>query len=85
MTREEAQCFSAACHMPHIRLFTLLAMTTGARMSALLGLAWNRVDFDGKTIDLHDPDRPRTHKGRPTVAYEPDGRGQPYRRPAPAR
>ena len=42
-------------------------MTTGARMGALLGLTWDRVDFDGRTIDLHDPGRPRTHKGRPTV------------------
>lgn len=67
LTREQATLFLSSCITPHIRLFVLLAMTTGARSGALLGLTWGRVDFDGKTIDLHDPARPRTHKGRPVV------------------
>src|SRR6202035_5271412 len=33
----------------------------------LLGLEWDRVDFGGKTINLHDPTRPRTKKGRAVV------------------
>ena len=38
--------------MPHVRLFILLAITTGARSSALLELTWDRVDFDAGTLDL---------------------------------
>jgi integrase len=67
LTREEADLLVSSCSMPHVRLFVVLAMTTGARAGALFGLTWNRVDFKRKTIDLHDPGRPRTHKGRPTV------------------
>jgi len=67
LTREQAKSFLTAAKMPHVRLFTLLAMTTGARMSALLGLTWDRVDFTGRLIDLADPGRPKTKKGRAVV------------------
>jgi integrase len=67
LSRDEAVSFLSACHMPHVRLFVLLAITTGARSGALLGLKWDRINFEGKTIDLHDPALARTHKGRPTV------------------
>jgi integrase len=67
LTREQAADFLTACTMPHARLFVLLAMTTGARMGALLGLTWDRVDFAGRLIDLADPARPKTKKGRPMV------------------
>jgi integrase len=53
--------------MPHVQLFVILAMTTGARMGALLGLTWDRVDFEGGTIDLIDPTRVQTKKHRPRV------------------
>jgi integrase len=36
---------------PHIKLFMLLAITTTARMSAILELTWDRVDFKNRTID----------------------------------
>jgi integrase len=67
LTREQGASFLAACLIPHVRLFVILAMTTGARMSALLGLTWDRVDFDGKRIDLTGPWIARKHKGRPVV------------------
>jgi len=67
LTREQASKFMSSCVMPHVRLFVILAMTTGARAGALLGLTWDRIDFDGKLIDLADPARPRTKKGRPMV------------------
>jgi integrase len=64
LTREQATRFLAACTAPHIRLFVLLALTTGARREALLDLTWDRVDFDRRRINLKDPTRPRTAKGR---------------------
>jgi len=44
MTREQVSVFIAACTLPHIRLFVILAATTGARMGAILSLTWDRVD-----------------------------------------
>ena len=67
LTREEARRFLDGCEMPHIRVFVILAMTTGARMGALLGLTWDRVDFERGLVDLNDPSRPRTKKRRALV------------------
>jgi integrase len=67
LTREEAARFLAACTMQHVRIFVILAMTTGARSGALLTLTWDRVDFNGQLIDFADPARPKTKKGRPVV------------------
>lgn len=51
----------------HVKLFIVLAVTTAARPSHLLQLAWNRVDLDRRIIRLDDPERDRTRKGRATV------------------
>jgi integrase len=67
LTREQAARFIAACDAPHLRLFVVLALTTGARKEALLDLTWDRVDFDSRRINLKDPARPRTAKGRALV------------------
>jgi integrase len=67
LTREQAACFIAACEAPHLRLFVVLALTTGARKEALLDLTWDRVDFDAQRINLKDPTRPKTAKGRAMV------------------
>jgi integrase len=67
LTKAEAAKFLAACELPHVRLFVTLALSTAGRMSALLGLTWDRVDFERGRIDLHDPERARTGKGRATV------------------
>jgi Phage integrase family len=72
LTREQAQTFLDACEMPHVRLFVILAMTTGARMGAILGLTWNRVDFERQTIDLNEPGRTMTNKRRAAVLLEPE-------------
>jgi integrase len=53
--------------MPHVRLFIILAISTAARMTALLQLTWDRVDWERSLIQLHDPNRPRTNKGRALV------------------
>jgi integrase len=60
---------------PHVRLFIILAITTGARMSALLDLRWDQVDFKHRTINFNQIGREQTNKRRPEVplnarAYE---------------
>lgn len=52
---------------PHVRLFVILALTTGARMSALLDLKWDQVDFEHGTIDLNPAGREKTNKRRAVV------------------
>lgn len=52
LTREEVARLLASCIEPHVRLFTVLALTTGGRSGALLALTWDRVDFEAGTINL---------------------------------
>lgn len=63
---EEIQRLLDACLAPHIRLAVILLLTTGARVSAVLDLTWDRVDFDTGVIDLRLPDGV-TRKGRAAV------------------
>jgi integrase len=37
---------------PHVRLFLLVAICTTQRMSAILELTWDRVDFEKRTINF---------------------------------
>src|SRR5271165_2771680 len=67
LTREEAKRFLDACELPHVRLFVTVALTTGARMGALLDLTWRQIDFDRSRIDLETPGRPKTNKGKAVV------------------
>ena len=64
---QEAQRLLDAASMPHSKLFIRLALATAGRASALLELTWDRVDLDARRIDLRDPNRPRTRKGRARV------------------
>ena len=64
LTREEVKRLLAACTIPHLKLFVILALATAGRRAALLGLKWDRVDFETDFIDLEDPDIGRPHKGR---------------------
>lgn len=52
---------------PHIILFIILAVTTGARSNALIDLTWDRVDFERRIIDLRNPEKNVTTKGRAVV------------------
>jgi integrase len=63
-----------AIETPHVRLFVTLALTTGARMGALLDLTWDRVDFVHSTIDLMPAGRDKTNKRRTVVAMNPRAR-----------
>jgi integrase len=66
LTREQFNAFLAACEMPHLRRFVIIAITTGARASAILDLTWDRVDFERGLIDLSSESE-RRRKHRPTV------------------
>lgn len=67
LTRDMAQRLLDACVLEHLRLFVILALQTGARMGALLGLTWDRVDFERGIIDLRDPGLEQTQKRRAVV------------------
>ena len=75
LTKPEARRLLEAAVMPHMKLVIVLALSTAARIGALLDLTWDRVDFERRKIMLHNPDRAVTPKGRATVpindmAYE---------------
>ena len=67
LTREQVRSLFDGASLPHIRLYAILAYTTAARNSALLGLRWDRCDFAAGRIDLRDPLLTAPHKGRAIV------------------
>lgn len=67
LTRPEVVKYLKHCTFPHIKLFVILAMTTGARKQAILDLTWDRVDFERGLINLKDPQTRRRMKGRALV------------------
>ncbi len=65
LSRDEYErLVSAARRTPHVYLFTILALATAARASAILELPWNRVDLDRGIVRLGASNR---LKGRATV------------------
>jgi integrase len=74
LTPDEAQRLIDACVMPHMRLFIILAIATGARSTALLELTWDRVDLELRCIDLNreeqiNPLSKAVRKGRAKISY----------------
>jgi integrase len=67
LTREQVKAFIDACTLPHVKLFAILAATTGARMGAILSLTWDRVDLDRGLIRYQDPTAAASKKGRATA------------------
>jgi integrase len=72
LTVDEAERLVAAAVMPHVRLFIILGIATGARTGALLQLRWDKVDLESRSIDLRrpapeDPLSKRARKGRAVV------------------
>lgn len=51
----------------HVKLFIVLAITTAGRPKHILELTWDRVDLKNRIIDLDNPFRDRTRKGRARV------------------
>lgn len=56
-----------AAKSPHIKLFVILGLSTGARAGAILDLTWDRIDFDHGTIDFRPSGRHQTNKRRTVV------------------
>jgi len=71
LTREELAQLLDSIDTPHVRLFVVLAVTTGARMSALLDLTWDRVNLAKGIIDLNPAGRHETNKRRAIVPIAP--------------
>ncbi len=69
----EARALTDAARDPHIRLAIILMLTTAARVGALLELTWDRVDFEGNSINLRLPDATR-RKGRANVPMNASAR-----------
>jgi integrase len=67
LTRIEASRLLDAAVMPHVRLFIIMAIATGARTAALLELTWARCDFDRGLIDLSSDALAVRRKGRATI------------------
>jgi len=67
MTREQVSALIAACEFHHVKLFAILAATTGARMGAILALTWDRVDLERGLVHYADPTIAKTNKGRATT------------------
>lgn len=51
----------------HLVTFIMLALYTGGRKGAVLGLRWPAIDLERARIDLNDPTRSATAKGRAVV------------------
>jgi integrase len=52
LTRAEVKRLLDACIEPHIRLYIILAITTAGRKSAILGLTWDKINFEAGRINL---------------------------------
>lgn len=51
VTKEQARILLPECRELHLKLFVLLGLMTVARTAAILGLKWDKVDFDRRLID----------------------------------
>lgn len=67
LTKAEARKLVDAAKSPHIKLFLILGLATGARASAILDLTWDRIDFAHGTVDYRPPGRIQTNKRRTVV------------------
>ncbi|MBW7849693.1 MAG: site-specific integrase [Rhodospirillales bacterium] len=67
LSREEVNRLMAAAKTPHLRLFTSIAVITGARSGAILGLTWDRVDLERGLVDFMDPKLRETKKRRTAI------------------
>lgn len=67
LTKPEANKLVDAAKSPHVRLFLILGLATGARAAAILDLTWDRVDFHHGTINFKPAGREETNKRRTVV------------------
>ena len=81
LSYHEARAIYLQAGDPHIALFILLALTTGARHMAILDLTWDRVNWEAGTIQYDEqtdknPMHKNYQKGRATVPFGPVLRGE---------
>lgn len=67
LTLNEAQRILANTKTPHLKTAIHLMLGTAARVTAVLELKWDRVDFDRRLIYLRDPEDKVKRKGRAIV------------------
>jgi integrase len=67
LTKSEFKLLLEHVESPHIKTFLILAISTGARTSAILELTWDRVDFNRGLIKLSKGDDLHHNKRRATV------------------
>jgi integrase len=67
LTAYQVKALAEACRAPHLTLFVHLAYASAGRAGAILGLTWDRCDFERGKIDLEDPEIEIAHKGRAVV------------------
>lgn len=67
LTKDEANTLVNSAKSPHIKLFLILGLATGARAGAILDLTWDRIDFQHGTINFRPPGRIQTNKRRTVV------------------
>jgi integrase len=72
LTKAEVTKLVRCALVQHIKLFILLAVATAGRPSHILQLTWPRVDLGARIINLDDPDRDLTQKGRARVPINDD-------------
>lgn len=72
LTSDEARRLIAAATARHMKLFIQIALHTGARKGAILGLTWDRVSLDLGRIEFKEPGLETGRKRRPMVAVHPD-------------
>jgi integrase len=69
MDRKQEQFFWQAAQSEggELALFVALGLETAARKGAILGLTWDRIDFNARLIDLRDPAMKVSRKRRAVV------------------
>lgn len=67
LSPEDVAKVYADARSPHVTLFLEIAIATGARVSAILDLTWDRVDLEHGYVDLMPGGRNPTNKQRPVV------------------
>lgn len=65
LTKQQARIVFDACPTFHVKLFMMIALQSGHRMSAILDLTWDRVTAGH--INFIDPNREQTNKRRGRV------------------
>jgi integrase len=72
LTHKEAVRLIEGARAFHIKLFIQLSLTSAGRPSHILQLTWPRVNMKDRSLNLDDPDRDETKKGRARVPINDD-------------